>query len=168
VAPRSIRFWDNSPEYPELVYAETVGPDQPFSFRWVFNASQSEQAVRDAAARAEESLKPAPPASSPPPAPPAPEPVRCRVPRLRKHLLRIAVGRIERANCRVGTVRKVYRKHRVTRRRHGKKVRVRVPYRRGTVLAQRPRPGTLLPDDPKVDMVVQGRRPHRHRRRRRH
>ena len=79
------------------------------------------------------------PAAAAPP-PPAP-PVRCVVPRVVGMRLALARGRITRANCRVGTVRRA--------RASAKKA--------GKVLSQRPKAGSVLTRGSKVSLVV-GRR----------
>jgi peptide/nickel transport system substrate-binding protein len=86
---------------------------------------------------------PVPPPPPPPlPPPPAPPPVKCRVPAVIGLRLGAARSRIRGAHCQVGRVRN----------RHGVR-----PRKVGRVVAQQPRPRTLLPQGGRVRLVV-GRR----------
>jgi peptide/nickel transport system substrate-binding protein len=85
---------------------------------------------------------PPPPPPAPPPPPPPPPLVRCRVPAVIGLRLGAARSRIRRAHCRVG---------RVSSRRGVRRRKV------GRVVAQQPRPRTLLPQGGRVRLVV-GRR----------
>jgi Tol biopolymer transport system component len=76
--------------------------------------------------------------TAPPPPPPPPYVVKCRVPGVVGQKLSNAKRRIARAHCRVGTV---------SRRRSQ-------PVRRGRVLWQSPKPGTLLKARAKVNLRV--------------
>jgi GH25 family lysozyme M1 (1,4-beta-N-acetylmuramidase) len=89
---------------------------------------------------------PPPPPPQPPPPPPAPPPppppVRCRVPRVIGLRLTAARGRIRRANCSVGRVRRT---------------RVRARWV-GRIVAQNPRAGSRRPRGARVSFVVGRRR----------
>jgi PASTA domain-containing protein/concanavalin A-like lectin/glucanase superfamily protein len=62
----------------------------------------------------------------------------CTVPRLRRKALPAAKRTIARANCRVGTIRRANSK----------------AVQRGRVISQTPKPGTVLPNRTKVNLVV--------------
>ena len=68
----------------------------------------------------------------------------CTVQDVFRQTLPAAKRTIARANCRVGTIRRVYSKS----------------VKRGRVISQKPKPGTVLPNRGKVNLVVsRGRRP---------
>ncbi len=71
-------------------------------------------------------------------------PAVCTVPNLRGKTLPGAKRAIVRANCRVGKIRRAYSKS----------------VKRGRVISEKPKPGTVLPNRGKVNLVVsRGRRP---------
>jgi len=83
-----------------------------------------------------------PPASSPPPPAVAAAPRRCLIPNVRGKTLRRARHAIATASCRVGRVRYAWSRK-----------------RRGTVVAEAPKPGTRSPAGARVNLVVsRGRR----------
>jgi hypothetical protein len=84
---------------------------------------------------------PQPPPPPEPPPPPPPPPTRCRIPRAVGLRLAFAKRRIRRAHCSVGRVRRVRSR----------------PRRRGRVISQSPRPGSLRRAGYPVRLVV-GRR----------
>ena len=63
---------------------------------------------------------------------------RCRAPKLRRKALPDARRAIARANCRLGKIRRAYSK----------------TVKRGRVISQKPKPGTVLPNGGKVNLVV--------------
>ena len=84
---------------------------------------------------------PQPPPPPEPPPPPPPPPTRCHIPRAVGLRLAFAKRRIRRAHCSVGRVRRTHSK----------------PRRRGRVISQSPRPGSLRRAGYPVRLVV-GRR----------
>ena len=65
-------------------------------------------------------------------------PVVCTVPDLKRKTLLTASRTLARANCRAGKIRRAYSK----------------TVKRGRVISQKPKPGTVLPNRGKVDLVV--------------
>jgi len=82
--------------------------------------------------------------ANPPNPPPPPPPPACVVPRLQRKTLGAAKRMIRTAHCRLGAVRRAYSRR-----------------RKGTVLSQRPAPGTRRPAGTRINLVVsKGRRKH--------
>ena len=84
----------------------------------------------------------------PPGQPPPPPPTQCIVPKLKGLKLKAVKKKLRAAHCKLGKVKRQYSKH----------------VRKGRVLSQRPKAGTLLANQAKVRVTLsRGPRPTQHR-----